>query len=294
MTGTATLSAEVKPFDNGAGAEIAGIDLSQPLREEDFNVWRDAFLQYGTIVFHGQDFTEAEHVAASEWFGPLEVFPDPKDQAVGFDTILRVTNVEKDTGGIRSYANDVGFKSFILGTGDWHIDSSYRANPGKASLLYAIEIPSEGGDTKFANTRLAYEAMPEKRKKELVDVYVFHDFNAIRRRKGLPLRPAHVAKITPPVRHKLVTPLPDGTHVLMIGNHAEGIEGLPQDESEAMLEELKQWCIKPEFVYHHKWKVGDMVMWDNKSIMHRAMPYDMENERRLLHRTTIAGESTVI
>ena len=141
------MAIEVRPFEDGAGVEITGLDLSQPLTEEAFAIWRDAFLDQGIVVIRDQHFNAAQHVAFSKWFGPLEDFPDPKDQAVGFETILRVTNIERDGGELRSFDTDIGFKSFVLGTGDWHIDSSFRTNPGKASLLYALEVPPKGGDT---------------------------------------------------------------------------------------------------------------------------------------------------
>jgi|MEHZ01.2.fsa_nt_MEHZ010397015.1_2 alpha-ketoglutarate-dependent taurine dioxygenase len=288
------MAIKVVPLPGKMGVEIQGLNLAEPLSPDNFKVWRQAFLQHGLVVFQGQTLSNLEHVDISLNFGPLEVFPDPKDQAEGFGTILRVTNVDKMTNDIRSYDEDVGFKSFVLGTGDWHIDSSFRKNPGKASLLYAKEIPLFEGDTVFANTNFAFEAMAEERKTYLSELTVVHDFNSTRRRFGLPDRPKSVSDKTPPVTHSLVTELPDGKKVLMIGIHALQIDGMPKSESDDLLEELKQWCIQPRFVHHHKWHVGDVVMWDNRSIMHRAMPYDLENQRRLLHRTTIDAVSTAI
>lgn len=288
------MSVEVRPFEQGAAMEITGLDLSRPLPDDAFKLWREAFLACGVIVIRGQHFSDQQHIDFSERFGPLEEFPDTKDQALGFAKILRVTNIDRDSGGLRSFKNDVGFQSFILGTGSWHIDSSYRKNPGKASLLYALEVPATGGGTKFANTNFAYEAMPDDRKQRLAGITVVHDFNATRDRFGLPKRPKEVSDKTPPVRHSLVTQLPDGKKVLMIGMHADYIEGMERGESEALLDALRDWCTQPRFVHHHRWRVGDLVMWDNMSILHRAMPYDMENDRRRLHRTTVAGHSTVI
>lgn len=288
------MAIEVRPFEDGAGVEITGLDLSQPLTEEAFAIWRDAFLDQGIVVIRDQHFNAAQHVAFSKWFGPLEDFPDPKDQAVGFETILRVTNIERDGGELRSFDTDIGFKSFVLGTGDWHIDSSFRTNPGKASLLYALEVPPTGGDTIFANTHFAYEALPVERKEELAKISVVHDFNAIRRRSNLPPRPKEVSDKVPPVTHSLVTQLSNGKRVLMIGSHTDYVEAMDKIEGDALIKKLTDWCVQPRFSYHHKWRVGDLVMWDNRCILHMAMPYNMKNDRRLLHRTTIASDSTVI
>ena len=115
----------IRPLGQGFGAEILGLDLSQPLTQTTFDAWRDAFETHTVIILRSQTFSEARHVAFSEWFGPLEVFPDPKDQARGFPTILRVSNIDRDTNEIKP-ADDLGHKSFTLGTSDWHTDSSYK------------------------------------------------------------------------------------------------------------------------------------------------------------------------
>ena len=283
----------VSPFATGFGAEITGLDLSQPLTAERFEVWRRAFEQYSVIVIRDQSFSDAQHVAFSQWFGTLEEFVDPNYQADGFTTIICVSNIDKKTGAIKSL-DDIGHKSFTLGTSDWHTDSSFRTIMSKASLLYAREVPAEGGDTNFASTSRAFEALAPERQHELEKLYVIHDFETARRRFGLPPRAEAVRKLTPPVRHPLVSCLPDGRKALLLGMHASHVEGMAADESRAQLDALQQFATQPQFTYRHTWRVGDLVMWDNRCTMHRAMPYALEKDRRLLHRTTIAGEGPLV
>lgn len=281
------------PFENGFGAEVKGLDLSQPLTPPVFDQWQAAFEAWSVLVIRNQNFTDAQHVAFSEWFGTLEEFVDPKDQAAGYSTIIRVSNVDKYTNEIKSL-DDIGHKSFTLGTSDWHTDSSFRKVMSRASLLYGREIPATGGETKFASTSKAWEELPETRKREIADLTVIHDFETARRRFGLPPRPEAVRKLSPPVRQPLVAKLPDGRQALLLGMHASHVEGMAEDDSRKLLDELQQWVTQPRFTYCHTWQVGDLVMWDNRCTIHRAMPYNIEQDRRVLHRTTIAGETPLL
>tara|TARA_R110002126_G_scaffold4815_9_gene24930 strand:- start:2374 stop:3261 length:888 start_codon:yes stop_codon:yes gene_type:complete len=280
----------IAPRTAEIGAEIDGIDLSQPLSDEDFAALTAAFDEYRLLVFRGQRLNADQQVAFSERFGRLEDFPDPKDQADGHKTVLRVTNIDRATGGIKP-VNDPGHKSFTLGTSSWHIDSSFRTLPSKASMLYAIEMPAEGGDTMFADTTLAYDALPDAQKAEIENLVIVHDFEETRRRHNLPPRPPEVQAATPPARQPLVAERANGRRALFIGSHAAGIEGLSDEEARAKIDELEEFATRPQFTYRHKWRAGDMIMFDNICMMHQAMPYDLAGVRRLLHRTTVAGDA---
>jgi alpha-ketoglutarate-dependent 2,4-dichlorophenoxyacetate dioxygenase len=280
----------VTPRSNVIGAEVTGIDLSQPLAADDFNTLTDAFNEYRILVFRDQHLTTDQQVAFSEKFGRLEDFPDPKDQADGHKTVLRVTNIDRATGNIKP-VDDPGHKSFTLGTSSWHIDSSFRTLPSKASMLYAIEMPAEGGDTMFADTTLAYDALPDAEKTELDRLVIVHDFEETRRRHKLPPRPPEVRAATPPARHPLVAERDTGRRALFIGSHAAGIEGMGYEDARAKIDALEAFTTQPQFTYRHQWQAGDMVMFDNICVMHQAMPYDLAGSRRLLHRTTVAGDA---
>lgn len=287
------MSMTIHPFEGGFGAEIWGLDLSLPLPDALFEEWVAAFEKYSVLAIPGQNFTTDQHIEFSERFGPLEPFPDVKDQVDGQPTVIRVSNIEKDSGAIKP-VEDPGHKSFTLGTSGWHTDSSFRRVPSHGSLLYAVEVPPKGGDTLFANTRLAYEALPDDKKAEIDDLVVVHDFETTRRRFGLPPRPEAVQKATPPVRQPMVRSLPNGGKALLLGIHADYVEGMEDTASKQLLDEMVDWATQPQFVYRHRWRVGDLVMWDNRCTLHRAAAYDLANDRRLLHRTTVAGEGPVI
>lgn len=280
----------VTPRSAGIGAEIDGIDLSQPLADDDFDALTEAFEEHRLLVFRDQHLTADQQVAFSEKFGKLEDFPDPKDQADGHKTVLRVTNIDRATGNIKP-VDDPGHKSFTLGTSSWHIDSSFRTLPSKASMLYAIEMPAEGGDTMFADTTLAYDALPDDRKAELEKLVIVHDFEETRRRHNLPPRPPEVRAATPPARQPLVAERSTGRRALFIGSHAAGIEGMSYEDARAQIDALEEFATRPQFTYRHQWRAGDMVMFDNICVMHQAMPYDLAGSRRLLHRTTVAGDA---
>jgi alpha-ketoglutarate-dependent taurine dioxygenase len=286
-------SISVTPREGEIGAEVSGIDLSQPLGSEVFAVINKGFERYRLLVFRGQDLSVKQQIDFSERFGSLERFPDPKDQAEGYETVLRVSNIERATGNIKPVDNP-GHKSFTLGTSSWHIDSSFRTLPSRASMLYGKEIPAEGGDTMFADTTLAYDALPANRRAELHGMIVVHDFEETRRRHKLPPRPSEVQAATPPARHPLVTERENGRRALFIGSHAAGIDGLPYYEARALIDELEALANTPDCTYRHKWHSGDLVMFDNICVMHQAMPYDLVNTRRLLHRTTVAGDKPLV
>jgi alpha-ketoglutarate-dependent 2,4-dichlorophenoxyacetate dioxygenase len=277
------------PFNQGFGAELKGLDLSLPLTQDKFSAWSAALAQHPVLVLRDQFFTDRQHVDISRWFGALEEFPDPKDWAADdLPQILRVSNVDRRTDTIKD-VDEPGHKSFTLGTGDWHIDSSYLKKISRASLLYAREVPPSGGDTMFANMAAAYEALPEAKKREIDGLMVVHDFNYTRVRHGLPPRPSEVQAKTPPVTHPIAHLLPSGERSLLLGSHVHTIEGMDFDRAQALLAELTDWVTQPRFTYRHKWKVGDLVMWDNTRTMHRAMPYELSGVRRVLQRTTVVG-----
>ncbi|MAL62854.1 MAG: hypothetical protein CL563_07620 [Alphaproteobacteria bacterium] len=279
---------KIIPRDQAIGAEVTGIDLANALQLDSFEILRNALDDHRLLIFRNLRWTVAQQIAFSKSFGTLENFPDPKDQAEGHKTVLRVTNIDRKTNAIKP-VDEPGHKSFTLGTSAWHIDSSFRTLPSKASILYALEIPEKGGDTMFADTTLAYDTLPEAKKQELEDLVIIHDFEETRRRHKLPPRPPEVRAATPPARQPLVAVRDNGRRALFIGSHAAGIEGMNYEDARAVIDELERICSKPEFTYRHKWREGDMVMFDNICVMHQAMPYDLSNSRRLLHRTTVAG-----
>jgi alpha-ketoglutarate-dependent taurine dioxygenase len=282
------------PFPGAMGAEVSGIDLSEPMNGKKFMAWLAAFETYHLLVFRDQSFSNSQFIEFSGWFGDLEENPDPKDWGAPDEPrILRVSNVFRDTDQIKP-VDDVGHKSFTLGTSTWHSDSSFRRVPSKASLLYALEIPRSGSQTKFTDVAAAHDALPDDKKNEIDGLVVIHDFEQTRLKFKLPPRPDSVRNSVPPVRQPLVRPIPGGGKALLIGMHASQVVDMDETEGRALLDWLMEWATQDRFVYTHEWRAGDLVMWDNRSTMHRAMPYAIETERRVLIRTTIAGDGALL
>jgi alpha-ketoglutarate-dependent 2,4-dichlorophenoxyacetate dioxygenase len=173
----------------------------------------------------------------------------------------------------------------------WHSDSSFKAVPSLCSLLSARIVPPEGGATEFASTRAAYEALPEALGQRVETAIAVHDFSWSRDQ----VRPGFFTEKEraefPPVRHPVVRTNPvNGRRSLLLGAHASHIVGMPVEEGRALLEELLDHVTQPRFRYRHEWKQGDLVIWDNRCILHRATPFDTTRHRRLMQRTTVSGD----
>ena len=273
---------------SGIGATINGVDLTNPTSTATFTALNNAFKRYRLLVFKKQKLSVKQQITFSQLFGNLETFPTPEDRAEGHENVLRVTNIERDSDRIKPIDDPV-HRSFTIGTSTWHIDSSFRRIPSAASILYAIEIPDEGGDTMFADTSLAYADMTKERKKELEKLVVLHDFEETRRRNNLPSRTTKVKAITPPSRHPLIVNHLDDRCAIYIGAHAAGIDGMTYKQARLFLNNLEEIATQPQYTYRHKWAPGDLIMYDNICVLHKAMSYNISDSRRLLHRTTIAG-----
>ena len=176
----------------------------------------------------------------------------------------------------------------------WHADGLMDSVPQKATLLTAREVADDGGDTEFANTYAAYEALPADKKAQLDRYRVVHSVTA----SQLLLEPNPTAQqrakwdSAPSREHPLVWTHRDGRKSLLIGATAERVVGLDDEASKVVLDDILEWATQPQFVLHHRWEVGDLVVWDNTGMLHRAMPYE-PTSRRLMHRTTLVGEEAI-
>jgi taurine dioxygenase len=278
----------VRKCDAALGAEI-GFDLSQPIDEPTFREIENAFHDNIVVFFRGQNLTEGRHIAFSRRFGELEVHIVEKYLLPGHPEILLVSNVKNDAGEHIGLA-DAGFT--------WHSDVSYRQFPSRCSLLYAKEVPHapDGtvlGDTIFADCVAAYEALPGAMKRRLDGLKAIHRYSMRRRIENSPrpkLTAAQLAE-TPDIAHPVVRTHPyTGRKALYVtAGECVGIEGLPDAEAVELIAELDAHCVRPEFLYRHRWRVGDLVMWDNASAMHLAICDYALPQRRLMHRTTVIG-----
>ena len=273
------------------GAEITGIGLHEPLDPETIAKIDAAWREYGILVFPRQSITDRQQIDFSRNFGELEIFPQAKNRSSKTPEIFRVTNVGDDDK-IRPVGTaDAKYSTLIC---EWHTDSSYRVIPSNGAVLHAIEVVRQGGDTLFSNMYAAYDQMPSKLKERIADLKARHSFLYSRSLRNLPpMDPDEAAKV-PTVEHPLVRYHGDGRRSLYVSaTYMERIVGLGEQESKQLIDELMAWATQERFVYRHRWRPHDVIMWDNRWLIHVVEPFDHGAERRVMHRTTIAGTEPV-
>ena len=277
----------LRPFGAPLGAEVPGLDLSQPLSDAGFARLHRAHLDHHVLVFRDQRITPAQQIAFSRRFGPLQIHVLRQFQLADYPEILVVSNIRDETGK-------------PIGLGDagsyWHSDLSYKETPSLGSMLHAQELPAEGGDTLFANQHQAYDELPEALKTTIQDLRAEHSYlskyEALRERN--PWRPAltqaQVDEVKPVVQPVVRTHPENGRKALFVSEHfTTRIVGLPDDESRDLLQQLFEHSSTERLIYRHRWQPHDMVFWDNRSVTHLAAGCP-EHLRRRLNRTTIEGD----
>ena len=281
------MAIRVRRCEAACGAEIV-FDLSRPIDEPAFGEIERLFHDNIVVFFRDQRLTSEQHIAFSRRFGELEIHIVKKYLLPGYPEILLISNVRDESGEHIGLA-DAGFT--------WHTDTSYRSRPSRCSLLYAKEVPQRDGqplgDTVFANTIAAYDALPEAMKRRLIGLKAIHRYAMRHRVENSPrpkLTAAQLAE-TPDIAHSIVRTHPyTGKQALYVtAGECIGIAGMPEDEALDLIAELDAHCVRPEFCYRHQWRVGDLVMWDNASAMHLAICDYALPQRRLMHRTTVIG-----
>ncbi len=275
---------EIKSLTKVLGAEVTGADSRKPLDSPTVDAVLRALAEHLVLVFPGQPMSDAQQIAFSENFGPLET-TGGANPARG-TVFARQSNIDIETGATIS-ADDRRMR-YQRANMLWHSDSSFKVIPSRCSVLTAREIPAEGGATEFASTRAAYESLDAGRRAELDELIVEHDLVYSRRLVGFEFSEAEVASM-PAFRHRLVqTCAMTGRKAVLIGAHAREIVGWSSERSRALLDDLLQRATAPANTYRHEWRTGDVVVWDNRAAMHRATPYDGTKYRRLMQRTTIS------
>jgi taurine dioxygenase len=276
----------IRPLDAALGAEVFGLDLSQPLGDDDFARLHRAHLDHHLLIFRDMRITPAQQVTFSRRFGPLQIHVLRQFQLPSDPEILIISNIKEN--------------GQPIGLGDaghyWHSDLSYKEIPSLGSMLHAQELPQEGGDTLFANQHTAWESLPQALKDKIAHLTAEHSYLAkyaeLQRRN--PWRPnltqAQIDEVKPVVQPVVRVHPETGRRALFVSEHfTTRIVGLPQDESDALLAELFDYSTRAEHVYRHQWLPHDMVFWDNRSLMHLAAGCP-EDQRRKLYRTTIEGD----
>ena len=273
------------------GAEITGVDLTR-LDDATFEHIEDAFETYSVLVFPNQNLDDDAQIAFSRRFGELEKTQGHIANNFQVKHVSEITNLDPDG---KLMAPDDPRVLYRLGQRNWHSDSSFKRVPAKASLLHARKLPPDGGDTQFASLRAAYDALPDARKRDLEDKVAIHHYAYSRRNGGYALTNDAEDKRFPPVPQAMIRANPvNGRKALYVGSHASHIRGMPEDEGRALLKELLDFATQDQFTYLHHWKVGDLVMYDNRAALHRARPYKITEHPRILHRTTVMGEGPTV
>jgi alpha-ketoglutarate-dependent 2,4-dichlorophenoxyacetate dioxygenase len=276
-------------------AEVEGVDMRKPLSPEEVGAIHTGMDTYAVLVFHDQHIDDGQQLAFTRSLGEIEhsigaSLRAPDEYRLP-TTFADVSNLDKNN---QPYARDDRRRLFAIGNRLWHSDSSFKVVPAKYSLLHARSIPSKGGNTEFADMRAAYDALDGETKAQVEDLICEHSQIFSRQQIGFfDLTDEERARFKP-VRQRLVRTHPvTGRKSLYLASHAGAILGWPVPEARCFLRDLIEHATEREFVYSHKWRVGDLVMWDNRQVMHRGRPFPA-HEPRDVRRTTLVGDGPTV
>jgi alpha-ketoglutarate-dependent 2,4-dichlorophenoxyacetate dioxygenase len=285
----------IRPVTPTFAGEVSGIDISRPVSPQDVAAIEAGMDKYAVLVFRDQKVTDEQQMAFSRNFGALEVGPgnnitkrEDKRLGTGMDD---VSNLGKDG---KPLPLDSRQRMFNLGNMLWHSDASFRAIPAKYSLLSARVVNPKGGDTEFADMRAAYDALDDETKRQIEGYVCEHSLMYSRGSLGFLDYTEEEKQMFRPVRQRLVRTHPvTGRRSLFLSSHAGAILGMPMPAARILLRDLTEHATQPQFVYVHKWRLNDLVMWDNRQTMHRGRRYD-ETQPRDVRRTTVAGDAPTV
>ncbi len=280
----------IKEIRNDFGAQISNVDLSISIKKEDIKAILKAIDDFSFLIFPDQSLSDDSHLEFTKLLGT----PEPNHVAQGRDGIINyfgtIGNVQPD-GTVQG--NNHQHTKFLTGNNMWHTDSSFRKIPSFVSIMMAYEVPEEGGETQFVSARSAYARLPDDMKEKIDPLEVIHDY-VFSRSKVAEVDPKHAASL-PPITQKLVRRNPNtGAKNFYIGSHAKEILGWNYDDSRLLLDELLAETVADEYVYTHTWQPGDLVIWDNRCILHRGTGYDADKYRRFMRQTRVAGSGPTL
>jgi alpha-ketoglutarate-dependent 2,4-dichlorophenoxyacetate dioxygenase len=279
----------VCPVTPSFAAEIGDVDLSRPIAPADFQAIRDAFTTYSVLIFPDQQLSQDQHLDFARLFGPLEttIALHRKDAKLRVrQEFADVSNLDPDN---EVWGKDSRQRMFQLGNRLWHTDSSFKRLPALASLLYARTIPPLGGHTEFADERAAYDALPEEMKRRLDSLVAEHSIFNSRAKLGFANFSDEERAGMPAVPQVLVRTIPEsGRKSLYLASHAGRIFGMPEQEGRALIDELVAHTTQRQFIYTHRWRLHDLVIWDDRCTMHRGTEFDDLRWKRDMQRATVS------
>jgi alpha-ketoglutarate-dependent 2,4-dichlorophenoxyacetate dioxygenase len=276
---------EYCPLHPRFGVEVIGANLTEPLTDAAFDEIRAAFDAHALLAFRGAGVDDDQLLAFSGRFGTVQKSFSANQS--GGSYFSRQSNIDTATNTLMP----VDHKQMIYQKSNrlWHADSSYRPTGSLCSVLTAREVPPEGGNTEFVSLRAAWDDLPEADRRTVEDLVAIHSIDHSRSLTAEGVLSAAQKAEMPPARHRLVQTDPvTGRKSLFIGSHASHIEGWPVEEGRALLNDLLDRATQPEAICSYKWGVGDVVVWDNRCLLHRATPFDATRHRRLMQRTTVS------
>ncbi len=271
-------------------AEIGDVDLSLPLSDEDRTAIKAAFFKYSVLVFPGQELTSAQHIAFAEVFGPMEQNINTyADEVKKYRIDTRIADVSNLGDENEILAANSRKRMSGLANRLWHTDSIFRHLPALTSLLYGRSIAPVGGRTEFADMRAAYDALPAKTKTKIDKMIVEHSIFHSRAKLGFTDFTERERASLPPAKQVMVRTIPEtGRRNLYLASHAMRVIGMSDEESEKLFQELTEHATQPQFVLSHRWRVNDLVMWDNRCTMHRGTDFDDWRWKRDVQRATVS------
>ncbi len=280
MSAALKLNFTVRPLSPVLAAEVIGLDLRHKLDAETREAVHAAFIRHHVLCFRDQTLSPEEQIAFSEQFGTLE-----RHMARNKGKMNPLVHIVSNLG-------DDGKPSGKVASTGWHTDKSFRPEPSLATILHAVTMPPQGGETCFANMIAAYEALPDETKQALDRVGVVHSWALSRSNRDRRPTAEEIAD-APDMVHPLVRVIPEtGKKALFMGEHASHFDGGSIEEGRARILELEAHATEARFVYLHQWRAGDMLMWDNRCLLHRANPnFDASRYPRVLHRTCLRGKA---
>jgi taurine dioxygenase len=282
--GAANSLLSIRRLTPNLGAEVAGVDLSGPMDDELFGALYQAFLRYQVLLFPPQELPPQRQVEFARRFGEVQVHVMNQYHADGYPELYRLSNLDA-SGKPTGHHPDKG-------TLAWHTDGSWQRVTGQATIIYGEVMPQSGGETHFCDMYGAYERLDASWKARIAGLRAVHnlDFSRTRRHGEDPLTEAQrLAK--PPVDHPVVRTHPEtGRKCLYLGDHAEYILGMPYDQGRALIEQLNALAVHPDLTYEHRWQPRELLVWDNRCVMHRATAYDAATQGRVIRRCTVLGE----
>ena len=286
------MTVEIKRLHPHFFAEVSGVDLTQSFGPEILTEIQEAFAQHAVLLFRDQAFDDVSQIAFTSRIGPLERNIGGTLSSAKFGNehpeISKLSNVGSDG---KTFENGSDGAEFLKGNSSWHTDSSFKVIPALGSALSARVVPPKGGETQYCDMRAAYDVLDEETKTLIEKSTAVHSFLYSSGKISANILTDEEKEALPPVEHPMVRVHPQTKRrAIYAGRHASHILGMPEAEGRSLIAKLNDFATQPEFVHTHKWQANDLVMWDNRMVMHSGRPYEARY-KRVKHITTIAGES---